>query len=1041
MSNMKLRVVMAIIVCTLGASCKEEDTTVSGRWRRAVEPWLTGMIYDGNVPAPVRPPGQCPTAVRTQKDALRVLTTDLRCIDDAIETLKRFTGTDAYTFSDLAGAHYLRAKTHDQPRDYLLALDLADEAVRRSPRHPAAHFNRALIQEAMGLYDEALSSYRSLTAASPWTIEARRRADNLHRKLSSNAIDQWRQQIQPQLDAALRARNAVAVKKIVQNYPAAAQRHFEMVVLPRWAESGAEEELTQAAFLAAELSARLEDPYFNDTIDAIREGPTNDLRSGHLKFAEARRLELAFKISADAFSVAERALAGARSPFRFAARLGHITASRNRPALDALERDVRTAGYTTFLPRITWIRAWIMSMESDLLDALEQYDEAQKQYQHLRDVEGELSVRMRHAGVLTALGRADLAWQELLSVFQQQRLIGMPKEFQTLVGESARAVSALGHSDVALHYRQFAVDYARRELQQTSPADTMALKHVEARLSTALQNLAEAAIELDRSAEATAHLIDATRLYRAEEPDFRLRDDARFAEIQGQRLLERSPALAVDQFSRAIRLAPPKWRNDLAHLYAQRAEAYRKLGDRKAALEDLRRTVGVLNTEEQQIVHDDRGAGEPIWSGYFSRFEATYALLIRHYVDEGEPHTAFQYAERARGFEPLQRILRLPHTPADFRRIGTLPRIENIQARLRPGTYILEYSVLDDETLTWVIWHDGMRLVRQPATRADVERWTRELQDAVVERAAREFEKNLIAPYKGLVAKALSVVREQHGNGVPRLVVVPDRVMQGLPFAAFRESSKGRFLIEQAVLEVHGSALLYVFSSMRDQEMPRDPSTLLVGNPAFEKHLSVARDMTSLTFAEQEVRDIHALHPDESELLTGEKATIGKFLELARHKAIVHLAAHAVVNAEAPFKSVLLMAPTKGVDDGTLEAQELLRRAKLDRTRLVILAACSSVGGAPVGPEGVGPLVRPIVTAGVPAVLGTLWNVHDATAQEVLVSFHRHFQKPGSDAAVALREAQLALLGKREAMTWAPYQVIGHATSPYGATAKKEEPP
>jgi CHAT domain-containing protein len=1040
MSKMKLRVVMAIVVCILGASCNEEDTTVSGEWRRTVEPWLTGMIYDGNVPAPVHPSGQCPTDVRTQKDALRALTTDLRCIDDAIQALERFTGTDAYTFSDLAGAHYLRAKTHGRPRDYLIALDLADEAVRRGPRHPAAHFNRALVQETMGLYDEALSSYRSLTETSPWTTEARRRADTLRRTMSSNAIDRWRQQLQPQLDAALRVRNVVAVKKIVQDYPAAAQRHFEMETLPRWAESGAEEELTQASLLGAQLSDRLRDPYFNDTIDAIRKGPTNDLRIGHLKFADARRLELAFRGQHRAFMEAERAFTRAGSPFRFTARLGSIMWSgTDLEALAALDRDVSGKHYPALQARIAWIRAWMN--EKNPLAALEQYDDALGQYEDLGDLEGALSIQIRRAGVLTSLGCAHLAWKTLsTSVLGEQRLIGVSKEFQNLAGESARAASALGHPSVALHYRQFAVDRVRNELAQTAPADEFMRVHLGARLRTALQSLAEAEIEVNQTTEATAHLSDAQRWPAPENPDLRRRDEARLAEVQGQRLLQSSPALAIAQFTQAIGLGP----QNRARLYAQRAAAYRTLGNRTAAAEDLRRTVDALNAEEAAIVRNDTAAGEPIWSGYFSRFEDTYALLIRHYVDEGDARTAFQYAERARGFEPQQRILRLPHTPPDFKRIGMLPAIENIQARLQPGTYILEYSVLEDETLTWVIWRDGMRLVRQPATRADAERWTRELHDAVTDRDAGTFEKKLIAPYKGLVAKALSVVREQHGqkpNGVPRLVIVPDRVMQGLPFAAFRESTKGRFLIQEAILEFHGSALLYVFSSMRDRQLPRDPSTLLVGNPAFDESLSVARDMPALPHAQREVEDIHALHPGESELLTGERATIGTFLDRARHKAIVHLAAHAVVNAEAPFKSVLLMAPTKNVDDGTLEAQELLREAKLDRTRLVILAACSSVGGAPVGPEGVGPLVRPLVTAGVPAVLGTLWNVYDATAKEVLVSFHRHFQKPGSDAAVALREAQLELLGKRKAMTWAPYQVIGHATSPYGATAKKEEPP
>jgi CHAT domain-containing protein len=89
-----------------------------------------------------------------------------------------------------------------------------------------------------------------------------------------------------------------------------------------------------------------------------------------------------------------------------------------------------------------------------------------------------------------------------------------------------------------------------------------------------------------------------------------------------------------------------------------------------------------------------------------------------------------------------------------------------------------------------------------------------------------------------------------------------------------------------------------------------------------------------------------------------------------------------------------------------------------------------------------------LIGAGVPAVVGTLWNVEDATAEDVLVSFHSHYRE-GSDAAVALQRAQVDLLrnknnnaGLRSVLAWAPFQVIGHASSPFeAAPQQKERPP
>jgi len=75
---------------------------------------------------------------------------------------------------------------------------------------------------------------------------------------------------------------------------------------------------------------------------------------------------------------------------------------------------------------------------------------------------------------------------------------------------------------------------------------------------------------------------------------------------------------------------------------------------------------------------------------------------------------------------------------------------------------------------------------------------------------------------------------------------------------------------------------------------------------------------------------------------------------------------------------------------------------------------------------------------GVPAVIGTLWDVNDATAEPLLVSFHQHYRE-GDDAAVALQKAQIELLrrdssGLQSVLAWAPFQVIGHSSSPFAAT-------
>jgi CHAT domain-containing protein len=162
-------------------------------------------------------------------------------------------------------------------------------------------------------------------------------------------------------------------------------------------------------------------------------------------------------------------------------------------------------------------------------------------------------------------------------------------------------------------------------------------------------------------------------------------------------------------------------------------------------------------------------------------------------------------------------------------------------------------------------------------------------------------------------------------------------------------------------------------------------------------------------------------------------------LRLAAGNTIIHLAVHGVANPEVPSRSFFLLAPT-GDDSGVIDAERLLKQLQLTKTRLAVLSACSSAGGTPVGAEGLAPLVRPFVAAGVPGVVGTLWNVSDNLATEdLLVRFHQHY-RDGREAAQALQLAQQEMIAHpskahRAAWAWSAFQMYGCASSPFPASA------
>src|SRR5205807_10291725 len=101
-----------------------------------------------------------------------------------------------------------------------------------------------------------------------------------------------------------------------------------------------------------------------------------------------------------------------------------------------------------------------------------------------------------------------------------------------------------------------------------------------------------------------------------------------------------------------------------------------------------------------------------------------------------------------------------------------------------------------------------------------VQEWSRTLQREAVTGDSDAFEKQLSPPFKALFASPLASVANMKNGRTPgrRLVIVPSRFMQGLPFAALR-SERGHHLIEDFPISVADSATLYFHALARDQKL------------------------------------------------------------------------------------------------------------------------------------------------------------------------------------------------------------------------------
>jgi len=909
--------------------------------------------YTVEVPErPDHPSADCDAKIVSPAEAATMLQTQPACLDKAIAALEAFSENSANAMSDLGAAYYVRAQRRNRPTDLLFAFDATEHAVNAKPQPQQAAFNLRFIEQALGLG----------TFPQEWSPA--------------------------KLDAALRHGDSSAVSRLVRSYPTSALRFMEDELLPS--------RIKEARLLANELATITGDRYAIDEVNAATPASSDAyaaFRQAHLFLDTEKNLQLA----SDGFH-------RANSP---AALYADAVYARD---LDALEQEARRRNYRHLTAYILSMRGYRLFYESRFLESLSSYNAALDIFQQIHDLEGVAATRTRIVGILRVTGQYDEAWKMGLDVCRHLSRLPTIKERNLALGETAAAADKLGHPHVAARYAEAVVVLVRQELKATPPENLRVISMLQHQLSIALRRTATYELENDQYSAAQSDLAESLRLaHQDRDPQFRTSLQARIAEIQARLLLKTDRVRAAEQFRVALKLSEGlEYRSFRASLYAQLAAAEKD--QRDAAEQDLRNALAELDAEESTLIANriETDYERLVWRDYFSRFQDTYHSLITLLIETGRAKDAFQYADRARAFEPLNLALQL--SP---RSLPTVT-LSQVQKMLPPGTFLIEYTLLDEGGYVWVITHEEWRVLSlMKAHRKTVTRWS----------AALPAESTLFAAHDQLLREPLATIAKMPYGAHPRLVIVPDGAMYGIPFAALRASKASAFLIQEAPIEMAGSAALYALSLKRDRELPPDTTALLIGDPS-----------SNLVHAKEEAEQIEKVYAPRATLRIRGQATISEFLRRASDNAIVHVAAHAVVDPQNPSRSIIKFA------DGNLDAAQLLARSNTGRTRLVVLATCSSAGGVPIGPEGVGPLVRPLIVRGVPAVIGSLWNVDDATAEPLLVSFHQHYRK-GSDAAVAMQLAQIELLrntnsGLQSVLAWAPFQVIGHGTSPFGPRGK-----
>jgi CHAT domain-containing protein/tetratricopeptide (TPR) repeat protein len=358
--------------------------------------------------------------------------------------------------------------------------------------------------------------------------------------------------------------------------------------------------------------------------------------------------------------------------------------------------------------------------------------------------------------------------------------------------------------------------------------------------------------------------------------------------------------------------------------------------------------------------------------------------------------------------------------------------MSEVQQKIPEQVQILQYAVLDDKVLAWRVTKrdviaeeiiiDARTLedkVRQYIHAVDEQRVLTQPAD---ERAASELYDILIRPFESRLDKA------------KLLCVVPDKILNYLPFASLIAGATKRYLVEDYRLVTAPSSTVFVECTEgagRKSDVISE-RLLSVGNPSFDRGAFAL--LPTLRSAESEARALTTFYKS-SRLLVGEDASEKTVRSEAGKSDVVNLALHYVVDGESNMLSGMALAGRRSgdeSDDGYWQVYEIYD-TELTRTRLVVLSACQTGIERQYRGEGAVGAARPFIALGVPAVVASLWPVDSDSTSRLIVSFHRHRTVSREPTADALRAAQLELLRGdderyRRPYYWAAFTAIGGYT-------------
>ncbi|HSR49914.1 MAG TPA: CHAT domain-containing protein [Acidobacteriota bacterium] len=341
---------------------------------------------------------------------------------------------------------------------------------------------------------------------------------------------------------------------------------------------------------------------------------------------------------------------------------------------------------------------------------------------------------------------------------------------------------------------------------------------------------------------------------------------------------------------------------------------------------------------------------------------------------------------------------------------SSLATLHEVRGSLQPHQAMLSFQLGYDQDRfgnfsggAWVmmIHRDAVRAFRT----ADVH-W---LQDRVklLEGLLESRETSIPPAAEVFYRQYLAAALESLPEGVEELIIIPDGILNRLPFALLRPDVETPALARRFRLMVTPSATVWS-RWWTEPESGAESTALVLADPDLSRMPTEAISESAvapLPYARQEARAVTRFMGGESQLWLGPEASE----EQIKNRPIegfqvLHFAAHAISNDSHPELSAIFLAPGSGSQDGRLEVREIVDLDLDDK--VIVLSACQSASGQVMLGEGVLGLARAFFQARARVVVGSLWPLRDDDAAFIFEEFYRYLGQ-GQSVSGALQMAQI----------------------------------